>query len=392
MPKSIRFNRCRTAAIFVVSAYSLAHAPAALAREGLDLSGVYIAELAITPAGGTDSKVRYLDNLGLTLDADLAPLLGISNTTVRINVISNAGAQPSESAPTLEGFHNIEVARDAVRLFEAWAEHSFGDSSVKLGMYDLNSEFYFTKSSTLLLAPPFGFGSEITGTGRNGPSIFPSSSLTLRLKTALPVAGGYAQVAVLNARAQTLGDPGGIDLSFDDGLLAIGEVGVGERLRGALGVWSYTRPSDALASLTATGEPLRARTAGIYAMTEYNFTPGGPRDITAFLSSGVADGRSNLFTHALNAGVLVSPVIPGRKASALSVGFRHVTTSSEFRRAAVLAGEVPWHQENALELTYSDAITPFLSLQPNIQINHMSDGSGNSSTALHATARITFSF
>lgn len=380
------------AASVIVAACSLAHAPAALAREGLDLSGVYIAELAVNAAGGTDSKVRYLDNIGLTLDADLAPLFGIPDTIVRINVISNAGAQPSESAPTLEGFHNIEVTRDAVRLFEAWAQHSFGDSSIKLGMYDLNSEFYFTKSSTLLLAPPFGFGSEITGTGRNGPSIFPSSSLTLRLKTALPVAGGYAQVAVLNARAQTLGDRGGIDLGFDDGLLAIGEAGVGERLRGALGVWSYTRRSDALASLNVTGKPLRARTAGIYVMTEYNFTPGATRNITGFLSTGVADGRSNIFTHALNAGLLMSPAISGRKASALSLGFRHVTTSSEFRRAEALAGGVPWHNENALELTYSDAITPFLSLQPNLQLNHMSDGSGNKSTALHATARITLSF
>ena len=392
MLQFVPFPTCRAAASAIVAACSLAHAPAALAREGLDLSGVYIAELAVTPAGGTDSKVRYLDNLGLTLDADLDPLLGIADTTVHINVISNAGAQPNNSVATLEGFHNIEVTRDAVRLFEAWAEHSFGDSSVKLGMYDLNSEFYFTKSSTLLLAPPFGFGSEITGTGRNGPSIFPSSSLTLRLKTALPVAGGYAQVAVLNARAQTLGDPGGIDLGFDDGLLAIGEAGAGERLRGALGVWSYTRRSDALASLTVTGAPVRARTAGIYAMTEYNFTPGGPRNITGFLSTGVADGRSNNFTHARNAGVLVSLAIFGREASALSLGFRHVTTSSEFRRAAVLAGEVPWHHENALELTYTDAITPFLSLQPNLQVNHMSDGSSNSASALHATMRITLSF
>lgn len=80
------------AASVIVAACSLAHAPAALAREGLDLSGVYIAELAVNAAGGTDSKVRYLDNIGLTLDADLAPLFGIPDTIVRINVISNAGA------------------------------------------------------------------------------------------------------------------------------------------------------------------------------------------------------------------------------------------------------------------------------------------------------------
>jgi len=160
----------------------------------------------------------------------------------------------------------------------------------------------------------------------------------------------------------------------------------------ALGVWSYTRPSEALASLTLTGEPVRARTAGIYAMVEYNFTPGGPRNVTGFLRTGVADGKSNNFTHALTAGLLVSPAIIGRKASALSLGYRHVTTSSEFRQAAALADEVPWHQEDSLELTYTDAITPFLSLQPNLQINHMSDGSSTSSTALHASARITLSF
>lgn len=379
------------AAMLAICSFGWA-SPASAEAPPVDLSFNYVSDVSATVSGGADGKVRYADNAEVALDADLGALLGLADTTVHIDVLGNFGARPNDAAGSLEGVDNIEVGRSAVRLFEAWVEHSFGDTSVRLGLYDLNSEFYATEASGLLIAPPFGIGSELAATGSNGPSIFPSTALGLRLRTGLPGPKAYAQVAVLNARAQTFGDPGGVDLGFDEGLLVIGEAGAGDRFHGALGAWTYTRHSDALASLDPDGEPLRARTWGIYGVAEYHFTRGGKRDVVGFLRGGMAQGRSNLFANSLQAGLLVTPAFVGRDASAFSLGYRRATTSAEYRAAQALAGETPWRMEQALEVTYSDELTSFATLQPDLQLIHKTDRAGTSQTGLQATLRMSISF
>ena len=79
--------------------------------------------------------------------------------------------------------NNIEVAETRFKVYEAWIEQGFGDGRVSLraGLYDLNSEFYTNDAAGALIAPPFGIGSELSATGPNGPSIFPSTALAVRL-------------------------------------------------------------------------------------------------------------------------------------------------------------------------------------------------------------------
>lgn len=375
-----------------LAAAGLSCPSAAQAREGLDLAISYVADTAVTASGGADDRFRFLDNLELTADADLQALWQIDGTTIHAGLLRNAGAKANDSAASLEGVSNIEVARGAIRLFEAWAEKRLGQSSLRLGLYDLNSEFNATESAALLIAPPFGIGSELAATGSNGPSVFPSSALAIRLKAPLPAPGGYVQFAMVNARAQTLGDPGGIDLSFREGLLLVAEAGGGDRLRGGIGLWSYTRGSEALASLDPDGNPIRDRSRGVYAMTEYNWARGGARSVTSFLRGGIARGKGSPFASSVQAGVLIIPAIIGRNASALSIGYHQAATSAEFRSAQRDAGEPVWRRERAIEATFSDSVTPFLTLQPDVQWIARSDENGATQGAVQMTLRVTLSF
>jgi hypothetical protein len=77
---------------------------------------------------------------------------------------------------------NIDAPR-AVRLYEVWADWTFGasDASMRFGLYDLNSEFDTTEARSLFMNSTFGVGHELGQTGHNGPSIFPSTSLALRM-------------------------------------------------------------------------------------------------------------------------------------------------------------------------------------------------------------------
>ena len=50
----------------------------------------------------------------------------------------------------------------------------------------------------------FGVGSELAATGVNGPAIFPSTALAVRLR--VTTARSYGALAVVNAHAGTIGD------------------------------------------------------------------------------------------------------------------------------------------------------------------------------------------
>lgn len=397
MPRRAPRVRSRPLASLAAAALALSAAAApAQARDGLELEAIYTADIAASASGGADGKVRYLDNLELSLDADLDKLMHWQGAALHVTVLNNMGARPNDTAGALEGFNNIEVSRAALRLFEAWAEQRIGNGSLRLGLYDLNSEFNATDSAALLISPPFGISSEFAASGPAGPSIFPSSALAARLRTEVAGGKGYAQVAVLNARAQTLGDPGGVDLGFADGLLIAGEIGgeigAGETLRLSLGAWSYTRAFDALASTAPDGSPLRERPAGVYGMAEVRLAQHGPRAISAFLRGGLSRGRTQMFVNAQQAGLFVAPALIGRDDSALSIGVHRATSSPDFRAAQDAAGEPVWHSEQALEVTYLDAVLPHLTLQPDLQLIRLTGGPAPARTLVQATLRMQLSF
>ena len=100
-------------------------------------------------------------------------------------MLNNSGGAPNDVAGTLQGVDNIEVRTPRLRLFELWLEQSLGPASVRAGLYNLNSEFYADDAAGQLLAPAFGIGSELAATGPNGPSIFPSTALGVRLNVDL---------------------------------------------------------------------------------------------------------------------------------------------------------------------------------------------------------------
>ena len=116
----------------------------------------YTADIAGTVRGGTARAGRALDNLDVILDGDLGKLVGWRGATLHGYLLNNSGGVPNDLAGTLQGVDNIEVGRPRARLYELWLQARFAEDrgSVLAGLYDLNSEFYATEASGLLLAPP----------------------------------------------------------------------------------------------------------------------------------------------------------------------------------------------------------------------------------------------
>lgn len=287
--------------VFAVAGASGVWAGAAAAEETgppegpVQFSLSYVADVTGVIDGGLAQRGRFLDNLDLVADLDLEQIVHWRGASAHIDLLNNSGGMPNDDAGTLQGVDNIEVSRQRLRLFEAWVEQAWGNSSLRVGLYDLNSEFYANDSAGLLIAPAFGIGSEIAATGPNGPSIFPSTALAARYHAEFG-SGFYVRAAVLNAHAGVLGDPDGVDVSFDEGALVIAEGGVDGDHKLAFGAWRYSREQDDVRDVDGLGDPVQRTAQGAYVVYEQPFNdPEGLRATTGFIRAGVSDGNTTPF-------------------------------------------------------------------------------------------------
>ena len=374
----------------------LAAAPAGAQASDMpvDLSAEITVDVASVIAGDGDGRLRALTNINVMADIDLAALGGWQGARAFFYVLDNRGGRPNDAAATLQGVNNIEVPNAGLRLFEAWIEQDLGGgASVRAGLYDLNSEFYANEAASVLLSPSFGIGSELASTGPNGPSIFPSSALATRLYVPVGEGGGFVRAAVVNARASTLGDSGGVDLSFRDGVLLIAEAGkAGGPLRGSVGVWHYSRNPQDIYEADLDGEPLRKPAQGAYVVVEGDLLSGKDRQLTAFLRAGLADPHTTPFAGGFQAGILLAPAVMSRPDSQFSIGVQHAWTSDHLRDQFRADGGDPALGETGFEVNYADNLTEWLALQPDLQWIRHPGGDRAASDAVVATLRITASF
>jgi porin len=371
--QSIRFS--------LIAASALAAAPAyaqEASERSVAIGGRYVAD-AVIVAQGEESRSFVLHDVELTAEADLQKLIGVHGLSAGGHLLANFGGKPNDAAGTLQGVNNIEVGSARAKLYEAWIQQAFagGRASLRLGLTDLNADFYQNDSAGLLIAPPFGIGSELAATGPNGPSIFPSTALTARLSVDLG-AKGYVRAAVVDAKSGVLGDPTGIDFRFRDGVLLIGEAGTTLGGKLALGVWRYSERQDDARAVTAAGDPAQRIAQGAYVLIDQQVAGGEEAGTHLFARIGVSEGKTTPFRGGFQAGVLVTGFVPGRPDSQISFGVEHGLLSRGFSENLLDEGYSAADGETGIELTYQDKLASFLSVQPDIQYirRAYSDGHG----------------
>lgn len=130
--------------------------------------------------GGLKEGGTWLDLLeaSLSLDGEALGLHGFSGYLSAQSTNSNSFS--GNYVGDLQGVSNID-AEAAVRLYELWLEQQWQQLSLRAGLYDLNSEFDTNDTGAVLLNSAFGIGSDFAQSGNNGPSIFPTPGLAVRL-------------------------------------------------------------------------------------------------------------------------------------------------------------------------------------------------------------------
>ncbi len=360
-----------------------------LYQRGVDMEIVYKLDLVGKLSHGAHQGHLYaLDNLDIKFTLDGARLFGGEGTRGLIYFLGNHGGKPALRNDRLpHGLDNIEVpaGADTFKLYQAWLERDMSDSlSIKAGLYDLNSEFYVTETSALFVHPTYGIGAELAGTGRNGPSIFPTTSLALRVNWH-PAPQWSVQAAVLDGVPGDPDNPNGTHIQFNDGdgALQIMETawlpGTGESRLGklALGLWRYTRRFDDLVDLDAGGNPVQRHSQGFYLIGESRLAKNARGETWGFLRWGRNDGDTTQFESAWSGGLVWTGLISGRPEDQFGL-----TVSQENNGAKWLsASGNPVRKEQALEIAYRGAVNDWLTLQPFVQylIDHGNDPTQNRS-------------
>ena len=333
------------------------------------VSAVYTADIRSNVDGGGKRGTRYLDNLDLQVAIDADRLIGWHGARLFAYGIYNNGVSLSGLAGDVQTISNIETKVRAARLFEAWVEQDIGDSaSVKGGLYNLNSEFDTTQSGGLFLISSHGIGPDFSQSGRNGPSIFPVTSLAIRGEVKL---GEHwlGRLAVLDG---VPGDPEhprrtAIKMSGRDGALIVSEVNyLKGGTKAAIGFWRYTARFDALLPGDVSGRG----NEGAYVFAEKRLTgtrADDPTGLAGWLRYGIADTRYNRISGYLGGGLVHTGLSHSRKDDQIGLSFAAIGFGNRYLSAQHLAAIPSEHREIVVEAVYNTILGPWLSVQPDVQ-------------------------
>ena len=347
--------------------------PAAAEAEGD--SGVvtaelgYIADALHNASGGIKAGSAYLQNIDATIEFDLRRVFGGGTGTLFAYLLWNDASTFSDRYPgDAQVVSNIDAER-ALRLYELWYEHRLADGlSLRIGLYDLNSEFDAVDSAALFLNSSHGIIPTYSQTGENGPSIFPVTSLSARLQWEIDN-NNLFRYALLDA---VPGDPDNpsataVKLSSREGVLHAFEYTreFSGGLRFGLGAFSYGAEFEAIRETDAWGKPLRrSGNSGLYGFAEGSVYGKDvrQRNASAFLRCGTANGALNPVDRYIGAGAVLSGFVPRRPEDRIGVSLAMARFGADFR----VADNAQSH-ETAVELTYRALINDWMQIQPDIQ-------------------------
>lgn len=338
-------------------------AAAADISDGYHFEAAYTGEVLSNVSGGLDTGTRYLDNLDLMLEVDVADAWGVGRGTFFIYGLYNNGSTfEDEVVGDLQVTSNID-APAAWRIYEAWYELGRGPWSIRTGLYDLNSEFDVNETGGLFLNSSHGIGPDFSQSGENGPSIFPVSSLAIR--GAWETERLTPRLAVLDGVPGRPEDPSSnaIKLSSSDGALLVGEVDVPLSSDGRLwaGYWRYTADFE-----RPFGSGTSDDNDGWYLGAEQGFELGALSG-SAFVRYGQADEELNELSDYVGAGIVINAPLADRPDDRLGLAVASAGAGDPYREFLDRSGENSTRRETTWELTFRVAINEVLALQPNMQ-------------------------
>ena len=108
----------------------------------------------------------------------------------------------------------------------------------------------------------------------------------------------------------------------------------------------------------------------VYSAEQFLWQPSGDtkRGIGAFLSAGVSDGNPNPVKYSYTFGLVGKGVVPGRPNDDMGIGWSRAEFSDDLVPSLRNTFDLGLKREDAVEIYYKAAVTPWLSVTPSLQI------------------------
>lgn len=378
----------------------------ALRERGVNVAINYIGETLQVMSGGIRRNASFEGRLELALDTDLEKLVGITglSTHAKLFQIHNGGRNAADNVGSLFDPSNIDALR-TTRLFTAWAQQNFqGDAiSVRAGQLAADDEFLTSATAGGLINGTFGWAAINAANIRNGGPAYPLAAPGVRLQikpnqdvTLLaavfsgdPAGANCTQnPQICNRHGTTFSTSGGA-LWIAEAQLAVNSAPNAAGLPGVykIGAWRASAnyadqrfgidpATGAVFSLAdpAMPEAIQHRgNTGFYGVADQMIWRAGDRSINVFLRAGVAPGDRNLLSAYVDGGVGIKGLFEGRGEDVLTFGVAHGkigANASGLDRDTLAFNGPPWpirDYETVFELSYVAKITPWWSIQPDLQ-------------------------
>lgn len=337
------------------------------------IDAYYKADLLHNSKGGINAGSAYLEDAGLSVDMGLDALFGEFDARAFVYLLWNNGVTFSDRySGDLQAVSNID-APQALRIFELWYQQPLTDAlSLRVGLYDLNSEFDAIGTAGLFINSSHGIGADYGQSGQAGPSIFPVTSLAARLDWQASEAVEL-RYAILDGVPGDPTDPSRTAIEFKDGEGVLHALEYNHALPGGMrlgvGGWLYSGSFDLIANAGATAPRQDDGNSGLYGFVDLPVLApaAGGRELAAFIRYGIANDRINALDSYLGAGAVVTGLLASRPEDQLGLAVASARIGEPFKRMAVAQGSYATDHETTIELTYRARINKILWLQPDIQ-------------------------
>jgi porin len=383
-----------------------------LEDKGIDIDADTIDEVLGNPSGGTRQGAIYEGRLELIATVDLAKTLGWTGATAHANAyqIRGRGLSANNLGNNLATVSDIEAAR-SFRLFDLWIEQSLFNTTltIRAGQIAADDEFFISPTAATFINSTFGWPAIMGADLPSGGPAYPLATPGLRVK--------YAATQTISALAGLFnGDPagsgtgnpqlrdasgtafriGGSALAILEGGYAVNQDPAATGLPASykLGLWfhsgqfadqKFDTTGLSLASPASSGIPaMHQHDGGGYLVLDqalFNETKPESRNISVFLRvSGAPSDRNPVDLYA-DAGITLTGFVAGRANDTLGfavavarIGANARSLDEDVRSFTGLDTPVR-DEETAFELTYRAQVTPWWSLQPDLQfIRHPRGG------------------
>ena len=375
-----------------------------LAGRGLTFDFNYVGEMLANVTGGQRRLAIYDGRFEMTFEANLEKLFSWPGATFHVTGYQIHGRGLSSRAiGNLLTVSNIEAAAGS-RLFTLWLEQNLFDDklSVRIGQLAADDEFAVSDTAGLFINGTFGWlGSLGTNLISGGPA-YPLATPGVRVRVG-PFSGLSFRAAVFSGDPggkgsepdPVLRNPSGTAFSFTGGVFVIGEATLASPEKGSIpglpttvkaGFWYHSGDHDdlrfdtaglSLADPASTGVARRHRgNYGGYVILDQALwrVPGSSeRGLNGFVRFSLNPSNRNLVSWYVDTGLVLTGPFAARPADSLGIAFGFARISSaarDFDRDAIAlaaATDPVRDYEAVLELTYKAQITPWWTVQPDLQ-------------------------